>query len=99
MSEIPTDFPVQPLSIGHPRAIAGCGTCGLWWDDDISTSLTPVPSGRCPFEYFHSSIRWIHWDDVDCGYLCETISSNSIATCYTHNYQYLIPSMDEIFDV
>lgn len=30
-----------------------CGTCGLSWDDSIVTGMTPVPSGRCPFEHFH----------------------------------------------
>jgi hypothetical protein len=31
----------------------GCGNCGRWWDDSISTALTPTPAGRCPFEYGH----------------------------------------------
>jgi hypothetical protein len=30
-----------------------CGTCGFSWDDSIITSVTPVPSGRTPCEYFH----------------------------------------------
>jgi hypothetical protein len=53
--EIPADFPVQPIEPGDPAAVdpATCGTCGLTWDDGISTSWTPAPSGRCPFEYFH----------------------------------------------
>lgn len=53
-SEIPKDFPVRPLRAGQ-RAIdrATCGTCGLSWDDGKSTSYTPAPSARCPFEYFH----------------------------------------------
>jgi hypothetical protein len=29
-----------------------CGVCGRSWDDDVVTGLTPVPSARCPFEYF-----------------------------------------------
>ncbi len=29
------------------------GNCGLSWDDSIITSMTPAPSARCPFEYFH----------------------------------------------
>src|SRR5690348_2299603 len=33
--------------------IATCGACGRSWDDGVVTSMTPVPSGRCPFEYFH----------------------------------------------
>lgn len=38
----------QPISV-----IATCGHCGQSWDDALGTSLTPVPSGRCPFEYEH----------------------------------------------
>lgn len=33
--------------------VVRCGSCGLSWDDSFSTSWTPAPSGRCPFEYFH----------------------------------------------
>lgn len=33
----------------HP-GIALCYDCGRAWDDTIPTSLTPVPSARCPFE-------------------------------------------------
>lgn len=29
------------------------GACGLSWDDSIITGMTPTPSARCPFEYFH----------------------------------------------
>jgi hypothetical protein len=36
------------------RRAATCGTCGRSWDDTVSTSMTPVPSGRCPFEYEHA---------------------------------------------
>ena len=51
---IPEDFEVQPLKDGEEAEDrATCGTCGLSWDDAIPTSLTPAPSGRCPFEYFH----------------------------------------------
>ena len=32
-----------------------CGTCGRRWDDAKSTSLTPTPAGRCPFEYAHNA--------------------------------------------
>ena len=57
MTSIPADWEVQPLS-AIDSVITGvirttCGTCGLSWDDSISTSMTPVPSGRCPFEPFH----------------------------------------------
>lgn len=51
---IPAGFPVQPLQDGQEATTrATCGHCGLSWDDALSTSYTPVPSGRCPFEYFH----------------------------------------------
>jgi hypothetical protein len=52
---IPADFPVQPIVPELASAIdpATCGTCGLTWDDGVSTSWTPAPSGRCPFEYHH----------------------------------------------
>jgi len=36
-----------------PANFTRCGTCGRAWDDDKSTGLTPTPSGRCPFEYWH----------------------------------------------
>ena len=29
-----------------------CGSCGRSWDDSVATSMTPAPSGRCPFEAF-----------------------------------------------
>ncbi len=32
------------------------GGCGLSWDDSIITSMTPAPSARCPFEYFHKYV-------------------------------------------
>lgn len=56
--EVPRDWPVKEV-IPHPDAdlssngLCTCGTCGRMWDDHIATSMTPVPSGRCPFEYFH----------------------------------------------
>lgn len=51
----------------HPKRLSGssfeknqkandrvtCGNCELSWDDAKPTSLTPAPSARCPFEYFH----------------------------------------------
>ena len=33
--------------------IATCGHCGRSWNDAAVSSVTPVPSGRCPFEYEH----------------------------------------------
>lgn len=60
--DIPADFPVRPFPddstveylAQFPDATT-CMECGLVWDDGKSTSLTPVPAGRCPFEYFHGS--------------------------------------------
>jgi len=59
---IPKDYPVRPIPSAELAAyvrtmgkvdIATCGTCGRSWDDAIVTSMTPAPSARCPFEYFH----------------------------------------------
>lgn len=36
-----------------PSGWALCGHCHRGWNDDKSTSVTPTPSGRCPFEYEH----------------------------------------------
>lgn len=39
---------------GQPMVcLTTCGHCGRTWDDALITSMTPVPSGRCPFEYDH----------------------------------------------
>lgn len=52
--DIPDDFPVKVLGPNDPaQCRATCGTCGRCWDDAIVTSMTPAPSGRCPFEAFH----------------------------------------------
>jgi len=52
--KIPKDWPVQPVPSGSTsKDIATCGDCHLSWDDGVSTSMTPTPSARCPFEYFH----------------------------------------------
>lgn len=38
----------------YPDAdVVTCGVCGRSWDNSVSTGLTPIPSGRCPFEYEH----------------------------------------------
>ena len=34
-------------------AVTRCGHCYRSWDDAHASSLTPAPSGRCPFEYAH----------------------------------------------
>jgi hypothetical protein len=47
--EVPDEWEVQP----DPDGNATCGACGLSWDDTKVTGITPTPSGRCPFEYFH----------------------------------------------
>jgi hypothetical protein len=41
-----------------PPDIATDGACGLSWDDSIITGMTPAPSARCPFEYFHRVKGW-----------------------------------------
>lgn len=52
--DIPKDWPIKPLRKGQKAsAKATCGHCGLSWADAKPTSLTPVPSARCPFEPFH----------------------------------------------
>ena len=54
LKDIPAGHPVRPLRALQPAGDrATCGTCGLSWDDSISTSMTPAPAARCPFEYFH----------------------------------------------
>jgi len=53
--DIPEDWPVQPIDEDDETAAdpMSCGTCGLTWDDAVITSMTPVPSARCPVESFH----------------------------------------------
>lgn len=54
-SKIPPDFPVKVLGTDEQaKDKMTCGVCGRSWDDAIPTSWTPTPSGRCPFEYYHS---------------------------------------------
>lgn len=51
---IPDSFPVKVLDADDDaKDIATCDHCGLSWDDATPTSLTPAPSGRCPFEAYH----------------------------------------------
>lgn len=51
---VPDDWPVKPITDTEPARIrATCGECGRSWDDGVSTSMTPAPAGRCPFEAFH----------------------------------------------
>lgn len=56
-ADIPQDFVVRPLVSPQQLATAKtpmtCLSCGLTWDDGVPTSWTPVPTARCPFEYFH----------------------------------------------
>ena len=55
VTAVPLDYEVQPVPASHAGA-ATCGSCLLSWDDDTVTSMTPTPSGRCPFEYFHGNL-------------------------------------------
>lgn len=51
---VPEDFEVRVLDDDeNPPGKMTCGICGRSWDDSIGTTWTPVPSGRCPFEYYH----------------------------------------------
>lgn len=58
---VPADWPVQPIEFMSDEyhaaradgALAQCGTCSRMWNDAESTSMTPAPAGRCPFENFH----------------------------------------------
>lgn len=53
-SPIPKTWPVKPLKkTNRAVGLVECYNCGLCWDDDVVTSMTPAPSGRCPFEAFH----------------------------------------------
>ena len=39
---------------GNPIVdVVTCGVCGRSWNDAAVSDRTPVPSGRCPFEYDH----------------------------------------------
>ena len=52
---VPPDYEVQPLGPDDAaERRTTCGACGLSWDDARVTSMTPTPSGRCPFEAFHN---------------------------------------------
>lgn len=54
MPSVPSGWPVQPIEQDRRvKNLCTCLTCGRSWDDGVSTSITPAPSGRCPFEYFH----------------------------------------------
>lgn len=39
------------------KPTTACGTCRLSWNDDLSSTWTPVPSARCPFEYIHEEVK------------------------------------------
>ena len=65
--EVPDDYPVKVLKPGteayrNAKDLATCGTCGRSWDDAVVTGITPAPSARCPFEYYHD------YDDDDGHY-------------------------------
>ncbi len=57
--------PSPPIKEGETKAIATDGGCGLSWDDSLVTSMTPAPSGRCPFEYFHE------YDDGELSFMLD----------------------------
>lgn len=59
-TRVPADHPVRAIRPNTRRErdavlLAQCGDCGRMWDDAVSTSLTPAPSARCPFEMYHAS--------------------------------------------
>lgn len=37
-------------TVARHASLAQCGYCGRVWDNSVSTSATPAPAGRCPFE-------------------------------------------------
>ena len=51
--DVPMDHPVRPFRNVTAPSVCTCGDCGLSWDDRATTSMTPAPAGRCPFEAFH----------------------------------------------
>lgn len=56
MKRIPKIWPVHPLKPGEDaNDKVTCGHCGRSWDAARITSMTPVPSARCPFEYWHTN--------------------------------------------
>jgi hypothetical protein len=74
---VPADWPVQPIDYAareqfNAKRLAVCGTCGRMWDDGKVTSMTPAPSGRCPFEPIHGV-----WTDYECHF--EVIVSTDAA--------------------
>jgi len=59
--DVPEDHPVVPVYLDEVPTATTCGECGLSWDDDVVTGMTPVPSARCPFEYFHGMAEPDGW--------------------------------------
>lgn len=59
MPETPVLTPVPGAQVrlddnGNPIVeVATCGACGRSWNDAAVSAVTPVPAGRCPFEYEH----------------------------------------------
>lgn len=52
--DVPDDYDVTELAEDDEAVTRlTCGTCGRSWDDAVITSMTPAPTGRCPFEFFH----------------------------------------------
>lgn len=63
---------VKEIDPSDPKATV-CGNCGRAWDDSISTSMTPAPSGRCPFEYEHEEPKVL-----SNGYPVETVQGSDL---------------------
>lgn len=92
---VPSSHPVQPLYTAEEkdaaRVLATCGECGLSWDDGVSTSITPTPAARCPFEYFHAEDgedEWVHDPSRDgagcswCGGFAKVNADNLCRECH-----------------
>jgi len=59
-----------------------CGTCGRTWNDAAVSSMTPAPSGRCPFEAEHVSVLdlvRLGTDVIDSRELVEAIEDLDVA--------------------
>lgn len=108
---VPSDYEVRPLVTENQRRaakdLAQCGTCGRYWDDGISTGITPVPSGRCPFEYFHGEPDRVRYVIVPDSAACWNVApitrwyvSDDTAVRYAHLHlpkagQYRLAEADE----
>ena len=89
LPNVPEDWPVQPFYDDEkPSCFSTCGTCKRRWDNGVSTSITPTPGGRCPFESYHATdtLRWtIHRVCLD---RCKEVRSDDGSTVYLVPYSY-----------